>query len=133
MRHQNIVNRLNKRNREDVPPLFWLVVFVVAMLIMIPDSEAADAKLVIDLLECESSGRYNVYGKKDKGASYGIAQFREDTFYEFAKQAGMKKMRYKNPIHQLRVMNWALDNGYGYRWTCYRKMFPVMDSVRAEK
>jgi hypothetical protein len=20
------------------------------------------------------------------------------------------------------VMNWALDNGYGRRWTCYRKL-----------
>lgn len=131
MKHQYIADRRNNRHKEDVPPLFWLAIFIVAMLFVIPDSEAADAKLMIDIIECESSGRHNVSG--DDGVSYGIAQFRKATFQEFAKQAGMKGMRYRNPVHQLRVMNWALDNGYGYRWSCYRKMFPVMDSVRAEK
>ena len=90
-------------------------------------AQAADTNLVINIIECESSGKHNAVG--DDGISYGIAQFRKETFYEFAKQAGMKKVYYHNPIHQLKVMNWALDNGYGYRWTCYRKLFPPMDSV----
>lgn len=88
--------------------------------------QAADINLVISIIECESSGKHNAIG--DDGVSYGIAQFRKETFQEFAKQAGFKGMIYHNPIHQLKVMNWALDNGYGYRWTCYRKLFPVMDS-----
>lgn len=120
------------KEREDLPPLFWIAMFILAMMIMSPDSRAADAGLLINIIECESSGRHNVYGKQDHGASYGIAQFRRETFYEFAKKAGMKKMRYVNPIHQLRVMNWALDHGYGNRWTCFRKL-SVMDSVRGEK
>lgn len=130
MKHQRIVDRIN--NKEDVPPFFWIALFILAMLIMSGNSEAADGKLLIDILECESSGRHNVYGKQDHGASYGIAQFRKDTFYEFAKQAGMKHMRYRNPVHQLRVMNWALDNGYGNRWTCFRKL-TAMDSVTSKK
>lgn len=108
-------------------------IIMLALLAFAPHVKAADINMVIDILECESSGRHNVYGKQDHGASFGIAQFRKDTFYEIAKQAGMKKMRYRNPIHQLRVMNYALDHGYENRWTCYRKLYPVMDSVRGAK
>ena len=102
----------------------WFLVYSV-------DARAADAKLMIDIIECESSGRHNAVG--DDGVSYGIAQFRKETFYEFAKQAKFSGLRYRNPIHQLKVMSWAMDNGYGYRWTCYRKLHPVMDSVRLGK
>lgn len=92
-----------------------------ALLLFLPSfSHAADANLMISIIECESSGRFNAVG--DGGLSHGIAQFRRDTFYEFASLAKMKGMRWKNPIHQMRVMNWALDNGYGRRWTCYRKL-----------
>ena len=83
-------------------------------------AQAADINLVIDILECESSGKHNVYG--DKGISYGIAQFQKPTFYRFVKQAKFKQFYYENPIHQLRVMNWAIDNGYGDHWTCYTKI-----------
>ena len=89
-------------------------------LLLSPITQAADINLVINIIECESSGRHDVYG--DDGISYGIAQFREETFYRFAKKAGFKRMYYKNPIHQLRVMNWALDNGYASHWTCYNKV-----------
>lgn len=82
--------------------------------------QAADINLIIDILECESSGKHNIYG--DAGASYGIAQFQRPTFYKFVKQAGFKKFYYENPIHQLKVMNWAIDNGYGAHWTCYTKL-----------
>ena len=82
--------------------------------------QAADINLIIDILECESSGKHNIYG--DAGASYGIAQFQKPTFYRFVKQVGFKKFYYENPIHQLRVLNWALDNGYGHHWSCYKKV-----------
>lgn len=94
--------------------LAWFAVYSV-------DAKAADAGMMIDIIECESSGRHNASG--DGGASYGIAQFKEETFYRFSKRAGLKNMQYKNPVHQLRVMSWALDNGYGNHWTCYQKLF----------
>lgn len=83
-------------------------------------AQAADINLIIDILECESSGKHDVHG--DAGASYGIAQFQRPTFNRFVKQAGFKQFYYENPIHQLRVMNWAIDNGYGAHWTCYTKI-----------
>jgi hypothetical protein len=103
---------------------------IFALFYSIP-AKAADINMVIALLECESSGRHNAIG--DDGVSYGIAQFRKETFYEFTKQSKIKGMSYRNPIHQLKIMNWALDNGYGYRWTCYRKLNPPMDSHGVRK
>ena len=86
-------------------------------------SEAADGMMIVNIVNCESSGRHDAVG--DDGISYGIAQFRKETFYEFAKQSRIKGLRYRNPAHQLILLNWALDNGYGYRWTCYRKLYPT--------
>ena len=81
---------------------------------------AADASLIVDIIECESSGRHNVYG--DKGKSYGLVQFQEATFNEFKRKAHMRKLQWRNPVHQLRLMIWMIDHGYGGRWTCYRKL-----------
>jgi len=85
-----------------------------------PRAEAADVNLVIDIIECESSGRYNAVG--DDGVSVGIAQFQEETFNEMKVAAHMPRLRWKNPIHQMRLMVWMLDHGFGTRWTCYRKL-----------
>ena len=79
------------------------------------------------IIQCESSFRPNVWGDDHK--SYGLAQFREDTFYEFAhqakplmKRAGLWPASWKNPIQQIFLLNWGLDHGYANRWTCYRKI-----------
>jgi hypothetical protein len=79
-----------------------------------------DANLVIDIIECESGGKYNAIG--DDGVSVGIAQFQKITFEEMKHLAKMPKLRWKNPIDQLRLMVWMLNNGHGKRWTCYRKI-----------
>lgn len=34
LNRQNIVDRLNRRHKEDLPPLFWVCVVVIALLIM---------------------------------------------------------------------------------------------------
>jgi hypothetical protein len=88
---------------------------------------AADATLMMKIMECESSLRYNVWG--DDGKSFGIAQFRKETFYEFAakakkemKAAKLWPARWRHPQHQVFLMNWGIDHGYGNRWTCYRKI-----------
>ncbi len=86
---------------------------------MIPmNGHAADVNLVINILQCESGGRYNAVG--DDGISVGIAQFQESTFNEMKALAKMPRLRWKNPIDQMRLMVWMLDHGYGSRWTCYR-------------
>ena len=34
LNHQNIVDRINNRHKEDVPPLFWIGVVLMALLVM---------------------------------------------------------------------------------------------------
>ena len=99
--------------------IFLNVLFFSCLFIPI-QTKAADASLIVDIIECESSGRHNVYG--DKGKSYGLVQFQEATFNEMKKKAGLPRLRWKNPVHQLRLMIWMIDHGYGSRWTCYRKL-----------
>lgn len=104
------------------------ILIAILSFFYVADAHAADAKLVIDILECESSGRYDVYSRSKK--HYGVAQFRKDTFYMFIKKGKFPRSYYHaNPIHQMRVLNWALDHGLGHHWQC----LPPMDSVRAEK
>jgi hypothetical protein len=104
-----------------------LKIFLVLMLLLPGLVRAADQGLVLKIMVCESGLRHNVWG--DDGKSYGIAQFRKETFYEFAAMA-KKEMRaakfYKpnwfNPQHQVFLLNWGLDHGYGRRWTCFRTL-----------
>jgi hypothetical protein len=101
--------------------VFILIILMLALVLFRPFSaHAMDAELMVDLIECESSGRYNVIG--DDGSSVGIAQFQKATFNEMKAKAGMPNLRWKNPVHQMRLMIWMVDNGYGKRWTCYRKL-----------
>jgi hypothetical protein len=86
---------------------------------------AADAVLVLRIMQCESGLRHDAIG--DGGRSRGIAQFRKETFYEFAKLAklrdkGLGEPDWMNPQQQAYLLNWGLDNGYGRRWACYRKL-----------
>lgn len=108
----------------------------VALLVLLSTSgslaRAADAALLLKILVCESGLKHDEVG--DKGKSRGIAQFRKETFYEFAKMA-RKEMRkakfYKpswlNPQHQVFLLNWGIDNGYGRRWTCFRTLTAELD------
>jgi len=74
----------------------------------------------IEVIECESGGRHDAVG--DGGASVGIVQFQKATFNWMKKIAGKPNYSWKNPIHQLRLMTWAVDHGYGNHWTCYRHL-----------
>ena len=90
---------------------------------------ALTADNLITIVDCESSGRYNAVG--DKGKSVGIVQFQKATFNWMKKAAGHPEYQWKNPIQQMRLMMWAIDNGYGNNWTCYKRLLkkvPVMDS-----
>jgi len=88
---------------------------------------AADKDLMLRIMVCESGLRHDALG--DDGKSYGIAQFRKETFYEFAAlarrelhNAGIYKPNWHNPQHQVFLLNWGLDHGYGRRWTCFRNI-----------
>jgi len=93
---------------------------------------AADKSLMHDILMCESSNRhYERDGRVrfgDDGISRGIAQFRRETFYEFAAMAKkqhkwpFKRPRWFDEQQQLWLLEWGLDQGYGKRWTCWRKL-----------
>lgn len=77
-------------------------------------------KQVMDIIECESRGRHDgVWG--DGGKSYGIAQFKKDTFGLLAQKSGMKGLRWKNRTDQVRLLRWAVENGHGAHWTCYKE------------
>lgn len=88
---------------------------------------AADADLKLRIMVCESGLKHDAWG--DDGKSFGIAQFRKETFYEFSakaerhmRQAKMWPPQWTNPQHQVFLLDWGLDNGYADRWTCYRKI-----------
>ena len=124
--------RMNFRKRctIDWPAVLAACFFGSLLLLTSVRCEAADLNFVIDILECESSGLHlNDKGKfhcNEKeptgGKSCGIAAFQQETFDEMKIKAGMPKLRWKNSIHQLRLMSWMLDHGYGRRWTCYRTL-----------
>ena len=101
----------------------YLLLLVV---LFTPLAQAADVNLLIDIMECESGGYH--YTKKgrinagDDGVSVGIAQFQRVTFEELKRKAHHPEWKWRNPIHQMRLLNWAVDHGYGHLWTCYRKL-----------
>lgn len=100
----------------------------LGVLLLTSNAHAADPKLMHQILMCESSLRPNAIG--DDGVSRGIAQFRKETFYEFAvmaKKGGkwpnhLGTPSWMNPQQQIHLLAWGLDHGYANRWTCYRKI-----------
>jgi len=106
----------------------------LAILLMLysTHSVAADQRLVDAILMCESSNRhYERDGRVrfgDDGISRGIAQFRKETFYEFAAMAKkqgrwpFKRPRWFDEQQQIHLLKWGLDNHLGKRWTCYREL-----------
>ena len=104
----------------------WLI---LAVLIFSAPAYAADARLMLNIMKCESGMRHDVCG--DDGVSCGIAQFQKVTFFEFAAMAKndgswnkttLGKPSWKNPAQQIFLLEWGLDHGYQNRWTCYRKI-----------
>jgi len=75
------------------------------------------------VIDCESGGIQDLWGDKEMPhLSYGVAQFQKRTFEEMAKKAMMSDPDWMNPAQQVHLLIWAIQNGYGKRWTCYRLM-----------
>jgi hypothetical protein len=73
----------------------------------------------LSILTCESNIKHtDIWG--DNGMSYGIAQFQERTFKELKLKAGKPKLSWKVQADQIWLLDWALRNGYGEYWTCYK-------------
>ena len=77
--------------------------------------------LVYNITTCESGRSNDVWG--DAGLARGIAQYHRNTFYEHAKQAGLRNADWGNSDHQILLLKWAIWQGIAERhWTrCYRK------------
>jgi hypothetical protein len=77
--------------------------------------------LAENIIMCESEGKM-VWGDLDlEYKAFGVAQFQERTFNWLSKLSG-KKLDYDNQEHQKELLRWALENNYGYLWTCYNKV-----------
>jgi hypothetical protein len=68
-----------------------------------------------NLASCESTFRPTVYG--DGGNAYGLFQYWQPTWNEFARKYG-KPLNRSSPKDQVELTAWALKNGYGKRWSC---------------
>ena len=72
-----------------------------------------------NIILCESGGKNDVWGKYGE---FGIAQFKEKTFYWMADLAGLENPNWKDEKQQVYLLLWALDNGLAKKhWTCYKE------------
>jgi hypothetical protein len=77
---------------------------------------------VYRIIKCESQWKEDAIG--DGGRAYGLAQFHRPTWDWLVKLSG-KNLDYYNPQHQIELLDWALENGRGYLWTCWRKLYEI--------
>lgn len=81
--------------------------------------ELTSVEKAIRVISCESGWIHESYG--DNGKAYGLAQFHKDTFNWLAMLKG-GRLNYYNAQDQFDLLVWAIENNYGYLWTCYRKL-----------
>lgn len=71
------------------------------------------------LVECES--RYVSIKKLDSNHyySYGILQYQSSTWNGWSKESGIKGDP-MNAADAVKMADWAIDQGNGHHWTCWR-------------
>lgn len=75
---------------------------------------------VLAVIACESSGRHDgVWG--DSGKSYGLTQLQKPTWEYLSAKAGIQG-HWQDKNDQVRLLGWAIQNGFGNHWTCWRKL-----------
>ena len=79
---------------------------------------------ILDTIErviiAESGGKHqNVWGANGE---YGVCQMKRQTFYWLAKKAGLNDPDWKNQIHQIYLLRWAIKNGYASHWSTFSKV-----------
>ena len=70
------------------------------------------------LIDCESKWDDDVYG--DEGQAYSLAQFHKPTF-EWLCKLSNEQLDYYDPYDQIELLKWALENDFGFLWTCYQR------------
>jgi len=73
-----------------------------------------DKDLLLSVVNCESSFRYQVYG--DNGKAFSVAQFHKPTFDQFCEG------NYYSAKDQLMCMGKMFKDGYARHWSCYKNL-----------
>jgi hypothetical protein len=79
-----------------------------------------NAATIEKLIQCESQG-VNISRPNSNGLiSWGILQFNgTSTWADFSKKSGISGSPLI-PSDAIKITDWAISNGYLYRWTCAR-------------
>ena len=74
-----------------------------------------------DLIRCESEWKLDAKG--DRGASYGILQFKVPTFELYSKKYELVGYDIEDPFNQIDLAALMIKDGYIYHWkNCGRKL-----------
>ncbi len=78
--------------------------------------------LLTGMVKCESGGKKDAANSKDpNGGSYGILQYQKPTWDQYTKEYG-QALDYNSYHDQILLTAWAISQGKGKAWTCYRKL-----------
>jgi hypothetical protein len=76
--------------------------------------------IVYDVIWCESKGDHSAIGDLNyEYQAFGIAQFQIRTFNWLKELSGYYNLRIENEKDQIILLNWAINNDFGYLWSCY--------------
>jgi len=76
-----------------------------------------------NVIQCESQNQM-IWGDLDLPIhAYGIAQFQERTFNWMKAEANAPTLNYYDRDDQEWLLKWAIKNGYGSHWTCYKLLY----------
>lgn len=81
--------------------------------------EAENSSTIEKIIQCESQG-VNIARPDSNGLlSYGILQFNgTSTWDDFSAKSDIRGSPMV-PADAIRLADWAISHGYGYRWTCW--------------
>jgi len=86
--------------------------------VIAPQYGINDTYLLKKIVHCESGG--NKEAIHDKGYGYGPTGILRTTFNYWNTKMG-ENLTYENPVHQVRMMSWAFNQGESYKrqWSTY--------------
>ena len=85
---------------------------------------------IVSVAKCESGNKNNPLGNpnalnpKDSDGlpAKGLLQFKDKTFYSWAKLAGLSEPDIWNPNQQIVLYRWAKENGLRKHWGCFNQL-----------
>ena len=95
----------------------------------VPYIEKYDTQEAISfLITCESGGdKYAVNNSEPHGSSYGILQYRIETFQEQGKKYGLPHDDIYSEKQQIDIASKMIADGLGGRWSCYNKYLEYLN------